>query len=150
MNIYMKSAYSEALVAYEKNEVPVGAVIVLNNEVIAKGHNTKIKDIEITAHAEINALRNASKYLGRTNLHDCDIYITLEPCSMCLSAILQSNIKNIYFGAYDITMGAIESTMKITEFPLGKKVITIGGIMEDECSNLISSFFKKIRKKNIY
>ncbi len=149
MNKYMKSAYLEALKAYEENEVPVGAVIVLNNDVIAAGHNTRVKDLEITGHAEINALKIASKKLGRTNLRDCDIYITLEPCSMCLSAILQSNIKNIYFGANDSTMGAIESRMKISEFPLGNSAVTIGGIMEDECSKLISSFFKKIRNKNI-
>jgi tRNA(adenine34) deaminase len=146
MNKYMKSAYTEALMAFEENEVPVGAVIVLNNKVIAKGHNSKIRDLEITAHAEINVLKIASKKLGRVNLHDCDIYITLEPCSMCLSAILQSNIKNIYFGANDPTMGAIESKMKIAEFPLGNSAVTIGGIMELECSKLLSSFFKKIRK----
>ncbi len=142
---YMQEAYSQALIAYESNEVPVGAVIVLNDEIIAKGYNTKVRDIDISAHAEIQALKVAARKLGRTNLHDCNIYITLEPCSMCLSAILQSNINNIYFGAYDKTMGAIESCMKISEFPLGNKVNTIGGIMEYECSEILKIFFKKIR-----
>ena len=146
MKNYILEAFKEALIAKDENEVPVGAVIVQNNQVIAKGHNTKLKDIEISAHAEINALKAASRKLGRTNLYDCDIYITLEPCSMCLSAILQSNIKNIYFGAYDLTMGAVESSMKITEFPLGNRTNTIGGILEEECSNLLSTFFKEIRK----
>ena len=149
MNEFMKAAYSEALIAFKDNEVPVGAVIVLNGEIIAKGHNTKIRDKDISAHAEINALKMASKKLDRTNLHDCDLYITLEPCSMCLSAILQSNIKKIYFGAYDATMGSVESIMKIAEFPLGNKAVTIGGIMENECSHLISTFFKEMRTKEI-
>jgi len=142
---YMKEAYSQALKAFEYNEVPVGAVIVFNNEIIAKGHNTKVKDIDITGHAEIKVLKLASKKLCRTNLKDCVIYITLEPCSMCLSAILQSNIKNIYFGAFDKTMGSIESCMKISEFPLSNNVISIGGIMEQECSEILKKFFREIR-----
>ncbi len=142
---YMQEAYQEAIKAYRIQEVPVGAVIVQNDIIIARGHNTKIKELDITGHAEIQVLKLAAKKLGRTNLNDCIIYITLEPCSMCLSAILQSNIKNIYFGAYDKTMGAVESCMKITEFPLSNKVKTVGGILEFKCSIILKRFFKEIR-----
>lgn len=127
-----------------QNDVPVGAVIVKSDEVISTGFNTKENDKNITSHAEIVALKKASEVLNNWRLDDCDIYVTLEPCPMCAWAILQSRIKNIYFGSYDNNYGGFSAAHldKLSE----TKPNIYGGICEQVCDNLINNFFKNLRK----
>lgn len=126
------------------DEVPVGAVVVKGDEIISTGFNTKEKDNNITSHAEIVALKNASEVLNNWRLDDCDIYVTLEPCPMCAWAILQSRVKNIYFGSYDNNYGgfSVAHLDKLSE----SKPNIYGGICEQDCDNLINDFFKNLRK----
>ena len=145
----MKAALKEAAKAYQLGEVPVGAVIVYNNKIIARGHNTRELSQSVLGHAEINAIKKASKKIGSWRLEDCDIYVTLEPCSMCSGAIIQSRIKNLYFGAYDLKTGACGSVLNLFDYPFNHKVNVCGGIMEEECSRIIKDFFKELRQKNI-
>ena len=145
----MKAALKEAVKAYQLGEVPVGAVIVYNNKIIARGHNTRELSQSVLGHAEINAIKKASKKIGSWRLEDCDIYVTLEPCSMCSGAIIQSRIKSLYFGAYDLKTGACGSVFNLFDYPFNHKVNVYGGIMEEECSRIIKDFFKELRQKNV-
>ena len=149
INKFMKAALTEAKKAYLIDEVPVGAVIVYNNKIIARGHNTREKEQSVLGHAEINAIQKASKKVGSWRLEDCEMYVTLEPCSMCSGAIIQSRIKNLYFGAYDPKTGACGSVLNLFENDFNHKVNVKVGIMEDECSQIIKDFFKALRQKNI-
>lgn len=142
---YMKLAYKEALKAFNKNEVPIGCVIVKDDKVIAKAHNLREKNNDVISHAEMLAIKKANKRLGSWRLEDCDIYVTLEPCPMCSGAIIQSRIKNLYFGAYDQKGGAAGSMLNLFDYKFNHKVNVIGGIMVDECSKLMSDFFKTLR-----
>lgn len=145
----MKAALNEARKAYLLGEVPVGAVIVYDNKIIARGHNTRELAQSVLGHAEINAIKKASKKIGSWRLEDCDMYVTLEPCSMCSGAIIQSRIKNLYFGAYDLKTGASGSVFNLFDYPFNHKVNVYGGIMEEECSRIIKDFFKELRQKNV-
>ena len=149
INKFMKAALTEAKKAYMIAEVPVGAVIVYNNKIIARGHNTRETNQSVLGHAEINAIKKASKKIGSWRLEDCDIYVTLEPCPMCSGAIIQSRIKNLYFGAYDLKGGACGSVLNLFEHPFNHKVNVTGGVMEMECSRIIKDFFKELRQKNV-
>ena len=145
----MKAALNEAKKAYLKGEVPVGAVIVYNEKIIARGHNTRELKQSVLGHAEINAITKASKKIGSWRLEDCSIYVTLEPCSMCSGAIIQSRIKDLYFGAYDLKTGAAGSVFNLFDYPFNHKVNVCGGILENECSQIIKDFFKELRQKNV-
>ena len=145
----MREALKEAKKAYLLGEVPVGAVIVYDNKIIARGHNTREIKQSVLGHAEINAIQKASKKIGSWRLEDCDIYVTLEPCPMCSGAIIQSRIKNLYYGATDPKTGACGSVLNLFENPFNHKVNVIGGVLEDECSRIIKDFFKELRQKNI-
>ena len=145
---FMKIALFEAEKAFKTGETPVGAVIVRNGEIIAKAHNRRETQKNALMHAEITAIDKACKKLGGWRLLDCDIYVTLEPCPMCMGAIIQSRIENVYFGAYDKKAGALGSVCDLSK-TLPHKVIFSGGIMENECSEIISRFFKNLRKKDI-
>lgn len=138
---FMQAAIAEA--KKSQGDIPVGAVIVKNGEIIAAACNTKEKDNDITSHAEIVAIRQAEKFCNNWRLEDCDLYVTLEPCPMCGWAILQSRIKNVYFGAYDLKYGAF-SVAKLNEISAFNPKI-YGGIEEDECNTLLKDFFNKIR-----
>ncbi len=140
-NIYMQIAAQEA--QKTGKEIPVGAVIVKNGEIIAKAHNTKEDNNDITAHAEIIALREAAQNTQNWRLDECDMYVTLEPCPMCGWAILQSRIKNLYFGSYDSQYGAFSKCNldKISE----SKTKIYGGIEEEKCNEILKVFFQKIR-----
>lgn len=144
---YMKEALKEAQKAYDKDEVPVGAIIVKNNEIIARGHNLREKNQMSIDHAEIVAIRKASKKLKSWRLDDCDMYVTLEPCLMCAGAILQSRIKNVYYGTTDSKAGVIESIAKIPEISFCHKVTYVGGIKKDESKKMIQEFFSNLRKR---
>lgn len=126
-------------------DVPVGAIIVKNGKVIACACNEKEKTNDPSAHAEIVAIRFAAKKLGNWRLDGCQMYVTLEPCPMCAWAILQSRIDTVYFGAYDKQYGALGSKMDLREFA-NAKLKVFGGILEDECNNVIEEFFENCRK----
>ncbi|MCM1338868.1 MAG: nucleoside deaminase [Muribaculaceae bacterium] len=127
-------------------DIPVGAVIVKDGKVIASACNTREKDNDVTSHAEILALRQASKILNNWRLEDCDLYVTLEPCPMCGWAILQSRIKSVYFGSYDTNYGAFTSKIDLRTLHKGSELNVYGGIMEKECDKLLEDFFAQIRK----
>jgi tRNA(adenine34) deaminase len=149
INKFMMSALKEAQKAYAILEVPVGCVIVKDGKIIARGHNVRELEQSIVGHAELVAIKKASKKLGSWRLEDCDIYVTLEPCSMCSGAIIQSRIKNLYFGAFDPKTGACGSVLNLFEHNFNHKVNVTGGIMEEECSRIIKEFFRELRQKNI-
>lgn len=143
---YMRLALSEAEKCIETNDVPVGAVIVKNGKVIATGRNLKERDNLGILHAEIVAITNANKALNSTNLSGCELYVTLEPCPMCAGAIINSKIDKVVFGAFDLKNGACGSVTNLFALPFTHKPECFGGIMEDECSNILTEFFKSIRK----
>ena len=146
-NKFMKQALKEAKKAYEKLEVPVGAVIVKDGKIIARAHNLKETKTDTTKHAEILAIQKASKKLESWRLLDCEMYITLEPCSMCAGAIINSRIKKIYIGALDGKTGAAGSVLNLFEdYKFNHKVEVEKGVMQEECENILKDFFKMLRK----
>ena len=144
---YMKQALKEAEKAYKKLEVPVGAVIVKNGMIIARAHNQKETKTDTTKHAEILAIQKASKKLKSWRLIDCEMYVTLEPCSMCAGAMINSRIKKVYIGAMDEKTGAVGSVLNLFEdYTFNHKVEFEKGIMEEECQEILKKFFKELRK----
>ncbi len=143
---FMIAALEQARIASDCKETPVGAVIVCNNEIIGRGYNTRETKDEISGHAEINALEAAAKHLGGWQLDNCDMYVTLEPCAMCAGAIIQSHIRNLYFGARDEKAGACGSKTDLFAPGLfNHETVVFGGVLEDDCRNLLKDFFKKLR-----
>ena len=146
-NPFMKEALKEAHAAFEKGEIPVGAVIVKDGEVIAAGHNLRETNQDALSHAETEVIAKACKRLGTWRLSDCDIYVTLEPCAMCCGAIAQAKIRRLYFGAYDPKGGFAVSNACLSEHPgMMHKPECYCGIMEDECSEILRCFFNRMRK----
>lgn len=143
---FMKEALKEAFKAYKKKEVPIGCVVVLNDKIISRAHNIREKRQNALYHAEILAINKTCKKLKSWRLDECDIYVTLEPCGMCSGAIIQSKIKNIYFGAYDYKTGMCGSKFNIFSLKYNYDPYVLGGILEEDCSNLIKKFFKELRK----
>ena len=143
---FMKLAIEEAKKCVETNDVPVGAVIVKDGKVIATGRNLKEKDTLGILHAEIVAIINANRTLNCANLSGCELYVTLEPCPMCAGAVINSKIDKVVFGAFDLKNGACGSVTNLFALPFTHKPQCFGGIMEDECSNILTDFFKSIRK----
>ena len=128
-----------------KGEIPVGAIIVKDGEIISSAFNQKEKLNDATAHAEILAIRDAEKKLGRWRLDDCEMYVTLEPCPMCAWAIINSRIKNLYFGSFDPNYGALGSKLDLRKIS-NSKLKVYGGIMEEECDRVLEEFFENVRK----
>ena len=144
---YMKQALKEAEKAYKKLEVPVGAIIVKDGEIIARAHNQKETKTDTTKHAEILAIQKASKKLESWRLIDCEMYVTLEPCSMCAGAIINSRIKKVYIGAMDEKTGAVGSVLNLFEdYTFNHKVEAETGVMEKECQETLKKFFKELRE----
>lgn len=141
----MKEALKEALKAKRKEEVPVGAVIVLNNKIIAKAHNLRETKKNSLCHAEIIAINKACRKISNFRLEKCEMYITLEPCLMCAGAIVQSRIKKVIIGAKDPKYGMAGTTFNAFELKSNHNVDVEFGVLEKECSNVIKDFFKKIR-----
>ena len=144
---YMKQALKEAKKAYKKLEVPVGAVIVKDGKIIARAHNQKETKTDTTKHAEILAIQKASKKLESWRLIDCEMYVTLEPCSMCAGAIINSRIKKVYIGAKDEKTGAVGSVLNLFEdYKFNHKPETETGILKKDCEEILKSFFKELRR----
>lgn len=144
---FMKEALKEAKKAYDKLEVPVGAVIVKDGKIISRAHNLKETRYDTTNHAEILAIQKASKKLKSWRLLDCEMYVTLEPCSMCAGAIINSRIKKIYIGANDEKTGAVGSVLNLfDDYTFNHKVEFEKGILKKECEEILKKFFKELRK----
>lgn len=143
---FMDLAIIRAKRAAEDGEVPVGAVIVKNGEVIAAGRNRREKTHNATAHAEIEAIQKACEALGDWRLDDCEMYVTLEPCPMCSGAIINSRIKTVIFGAYDTKAGALGSVANFSAIPFSFTPEVYGGICENECREILTTFFRDMRK----
>ena len=149
MNInekYMKKALLQAKKAYNKMEVPVGAVIVKDGKIIASAYNQKETKLDTTKHAEISAIQKASKKLNSWRLNDCEMYVTLEPCPMCAGAIIQSRIKKVYYGTPDEKTGAVGSKLNLfKDFKFNHNVEFENSILEKECKEMLQNFFKELR-----
>ncbi len=143
----MSAALREAEKAFEKGETPIGAVIVKDGEIIAAAHNMRETGKNVLYHAELIAIDEACRKLGGWRLSGCDLYVTLEPCIMCSGAICQSRISNLYYGASDPDGGAVLSDHS-GEFGLWKNTRTEGGILLEECTNILRDFFRTLRKAN--
>ena len=144
----MRQALKEANKALLIDEVPIGCVIVKENKIIARGHNKRESKLDVTSHAEIEAIRKANKKLQNWRLVDCDLYVTIEPCIMCMGAIYQSHIRKIYYGAPDLKGGAVSSSINFNEIKnLNHYPEIEGGVLQEECSQIIKDYFKNKRKK---
>ena len=144
---FMQVALKEAKKAYKKLEIPVGAVIVKNGEIIAKAHNIKEEKKDTTKHAQIIAIQKASKKLESSRLNDCELYVTLEPCPMCAGAIIQSRIKKVYIGTLDEKTGACGSVLNLfKDYKFNHNVEVEYGILKNECEEILKKFFKELRE----
>lgn len=143
---YMKKALEEAQKAAVESEVPVGAVIVYKDKIIAKGKNRRENSKNALFHAEIEAINNACNELNSWRLIDCTLYVTLEPCPMCAGAIINSRISEIVYGASDPKAGSCGSVIDLFALPYNHKPIVTGGILKDECAKILTDFFKNLRK----
>ena len=142
---FMQLALAEAKKAAEEGEVPVGAVIVKDGEVIAAAHNQREQKQNALSHAEIEAINLACSSLGSWRLDGCEMYVTLEPCPMCTGAIINARIKTVIFGAFDRNAGCMDSVINLCDYPLGHKVEVYAGICEDDCQQVLQEFFKNLR-----
>lgn len=142
---FMKIALSEAKKAFELGEIPVGAVITKGGEIISAAYNRRETDKNALFHAETEAIYKACEKLGGWRLWECSLYVTLEPCPMCAGAIVNARIPKVYFGAYDLKNGACSSNLNLFDMENNFRPEYEGGILEDECSELIKDFFKKLR-----
>lgn len=142
----MRAALKEAEAAKAEGEIPVGAVVVLEGEIIARAHNEREALNDPTAHAEVLALRRAAKKLGRRRLDDCTLYVTLEPCPMCAGAIVMAGMERVYYGAADERAGCAGSIYALPEDPaFGRKIPCMGGLMAGACEGILDGFFEERR-----
>ena len=148
MDPYMTEALFEARRALEEDEVPVGAVIVKDGKIIARGHNRRMQNCDPTAHAEIEAIRAAAQSLGDWRLDGCTMFVTLEPCVMCAGAIAQSRIDTVIFGAFDDALGCAGSRANLPADPnVGGHTKCAGGLMKEPCAEVLQRYFEKKRKE---
>ena len=146
---YMYEALKLAREAAFEGEVPVGAVIVKDGQIISTGRNRRELSKNALYHAEIEAINNACKKLGGWRLWQCELFVTLEPCPMCAGAIINSRIKRVVFGSYDNKAGSCGSVINLFDLPYNHKPEVLGGVLQDECSTVLSTFFKNLRKKQL-
>lgn len=146
MNKFMERAVALAKISASEGEVPVGAVVVKDNEIVGEGRNRRELGKNALYHAETEAINNACKNLGGWRLWQCEMYVTLEPCPMCAGAIINSRIKKVTFGAYDKKAGSFGSIINFNDLPYNHKPEIVGGVNEDECAKLLKDFFKTLRK----
>ncbi len=143
--LFMKEALKQAELAFELGEVPIGAVVTKGDEIISKAYNRRETGKNALLHAETEAIYKACEKLGGWRLWECSLYVTLEPCPMCAGAIINARIPKVYFGAYDIKNGACGSYVNLMNMENNFRPEITGGILEDECQNLIKEFFVKLR-----
>lgn len=143
----MHAALEQAKLAYQIGEVPVGAVVVKDGEIVGKGYNRRETDKNAVAHAELLAIDDACKRLGGWRLWECELYVTLEPCPMCAGAIINSRIKRLIYGASDKKAGSVESVVRMFDLPYNHKPPYTAGVLEEECSQILKSFFKEMRSR---
>ena len=147
---FMREALAQAATARRRGEVPVGAVVVLDGEVIGAGFNAPIGAHDPTAHAEIVALREAARRIGNYRLTGATLYVTIEPCQMCVGAMVHARVARVVYGAREPKAGAIESAMRAHEHPsLNHRMVATGGVLEEACRDLIQSFFQQRRQSSI-
>ena len=144
-NDFMKKAIELSYKAKSKGEIPVGAIVVKNGKIIGEGYNTRETGGGVLGHAEIEAIKKATKTIGDWRLDGCDLYVTMEPCPMCAGAIINSRISRVFFGAYDNKWGSFGSLIDLSAVKYQTKPEIHGGIMEAECKQIIESFFKNLR-----
>lgn len=145
----MRKALRQAELAFSKGEAAVGAVIVKDGEIIARGHNRKEAKLDVTSHAEIEAIKKAARKLGTWRLDDCEMYVTLEPCPMCASAIIQSRIKTLYIGAMDNRAGAAGSVVDLFRVPeFNHRVDVVIGLLHEQCTEILKRFFSQLRQRS--
>ncbi|MBD5340538.1 MAG: nucleoside deaminase [Bacteroides sp.] len=142
---YMRMALAEAQEAFDEGEIPIGAVIVVNGKIIARAHNRTEALNDVTAHAEMQAITSAAEYLGGKYLPDCTLYVTVEPCPMCAGALGWSQIGKIVYGAPDTKRGFF-SYYNPSKSPIHPKTVITGGVLEEECREMMQTFFKKLRQ----
>ena len=146
---YMKEAIRQAKKAYALEEVPIGCVIVYEDKIIGRGYNRRTIDKNTLAHAELQAIRKASKKMDDWRLEDCTLYVTLEPCQMCSGAIVQARVKRVVVGCMNPKAGCGGSILNILEMPeFNHQVNVVRGVMEEECSRILQDFFKELRVRN--
>lgn len=146
---FMREALKEAQKAYDQAEVPIGAVVVLNGEIIGRGHNLREKEQDATLHAEIKAIRQANQHLGSWRLEDCELFVTLEPCPMCSGAMILARMKKVVFGAFDPKAGTAGTFMNLLQDSrFNHQVEVEQGVLEEECQEILRSFFKGLRERN--
>jgi len=145
--LFMKEALKEAYKAYEIKEVPIGAVVVRNGEIVGRGYNQKETLKDATLHAEISAIKDACRNLGGWRLPGCTMYVTLEPCAMCAGALVNARIERLVIGSKDLKTGACGSVINIVQMEkLNHQIDVQYGILEEECSNMLKIFFAELRK----
>ncbi|WP_219834798.1 tRNA adenosine(34) deaminase TadA [Paenibacillus sp. R14(2021)] len=146
--LYMQAAIEEAKRAEAIGEVPIGAVIVKNGEIIGRGFNLRETNLDPTAHAEMIAIREASRNLGAWRLLDCTLYVTLEPCPMCAGALVQSRIRKVVYGTIDPKAGCAGTLMNLLQEPrFNHETELVGGLLQQECGELLTQFFRRLRKR---
>lgn len=148
-SLYMKKALELAKKAYDMGEAPIGAVVVKKStgQIVGEGYNRRETDRSPLAHAEIIAIEEAAKTLGGWRLIDCELYVTLEPCPMCAGAIINSRIERVIYGAEDKKAGSLSSVINLFELPYNHKPQITSGVLQEECSQILSDFFKELRIK---
>lgn len=146
---FMREALKEAQKAYDQAEVPIGSVVVLNGEIIGRGHNLREKEQDATLHAEIKAIRQANQNFGSWRLEDCELFVTLEPCPMCSGAMILARMKRVVFGAFDPKAGTAGTFMNLLQDSrFNHQVEVEQGVLEDECKEILQQFFKGLRERN--
>lgn len=143
--LYMREALKQAEISAQNDEVPIGAVVVKNGKIISRAHNTRNKSHSAVEHAEIVAIERACKKIGDWRLVGCDLYVTLEPCVMCLGACYNARISNLYFGAFDVSGKGCVQLSEMIGHTLNHELLIHGGILENECSDILTDYFKNKR-----
>ena len=146
--LFLEEAIKEAEQAAAIGEVPIGAVVVCNGEIVGRGHNLRERDNDPTAHAEICALRDAGKNLGTWRLENCTLYVTMEPCPMCCGALINSRVHTVVFGASEPKFGSAGSQLNLLQFPgFNHNVHIVGPIAQERCSQMMKDYFAELRRK---
>jgi len=146
---FMRQALAEARRAESMGEVPVGAIVVLGDEIISRGCNRNLADKDPSAHAEVVALRNAGSAIGNHRLLECELYVTIEPCAMCAGALIQARVSRLIYGAADQKAGAVKSVLQVLNHPaLNHQMEVVPGVLAEECAQLLQEFFRNRRVKS--